>query len=131
MTSRRSKTRVTLKTTASDGENIRYKFNIEFYIFTQEGRQIAYCPALDLSTSGDTFNDAISAFYECFQLYIETCIAGGTLLEDLAAHGWKTTRNTLQAPSFSRLLKKPEMRELVNSGIGFEKIVTPAQIALV
>lgn len=125
-----SKTKVTLKTTALDSDNGQYKFNIEFYVFAEDGRQIAYCPSLDLSTSGSTFNEAISAFYECFQLYIETCVENGTLLEDLAAHGWKATRRSLQAPSFANLLKKPELKHLVNSGIGYEKIVAPARIAL-
>lgn len=123
------KTKVSLKTTATDSDNRHYKFNIEFYVFADAGQQIAYCPALDLSSSGATFNEAISAFYECFQLYIETCVENGTLLDDLAAHGWKTTRHTLRAPAFTTLLKKPELKHLVNSGIGFEKIVAPAQIA--
>lgn len=125
-----NKTKVTLKTTATDDHNRQYRFNIEFYVFAQDGQNIAYCPSLDLSTSGTTFNDAVSAFYECFQLYIESCIDSGTLLEDLAANGWKATRRTLRAPSFAAQLRKPELRRLVNSGIGFEKIVAPAQIAM-
>lgn len=123
------KTKVLLKTTATDSDNHTYKFNIEFYVFTEAGQYIAYCPSLDLSTSGPTFNEAISAFYECFQLYIETCVDSGTLIDDLKAHGWKTSRYELMAPTFSKLLKKPELKHIVNSGIGFEKIVAPAQIS--
>ena len=125
-----SKTKVTLKTSALDNKNGTYKFNIEFYVFSEDGRQIAYCPALDLSTSGVTFNEAVSAFYECFQLYIESCVESGTLMQDLAAHGWKITGQTLRVPSFARQLQKSEMKHLVTSGIGFEKIVAPAQIAI-
>lgn len=123
------KTKVTIKTSASDGLNSQYKFNIEFYVFAEDGLQIAYCPSLDLSSSGPTFNDAVSAFYECFQLYVESCVDSGTLLDDLAAHGWKVSSKAIKAPSFSTLLKKQEMKRLVNAGIGFEKIVAPAQIA--
>lgn len=128
--SQNSKTKVTLKTSALDSENGSYKFNIEFYVFSEGGRQIAYCPALDLTSSGATFNEAISAFYECFQLYIESCMESGTLMQDLAAHGWKTTGRTLRVPSFTRQLQKPEMKHLVTSGIGFEKIVAPVRIAM-
>lgn len=124
-----STTKLLLKTTATDSDNRTYKINIEFYVFSEAGQQIAYCPSLDLSTSGATFNEAISAFYECFQLYIESCVDSGTLIEDLKAHGWKTTRHALQAPTFTKLLKKPEFKHIVNSGIGFEKIVAPAQIS--
>ena len=128
MAEKQYNTKVSLTTTATDNRNRQYKFNIEFYIFAEGDRQIAYCPSLDLSTSGASFNDA--AFYECFQLYIETCVDNGTLFDDLVAHGWKITQRTLRAPAFSTLLKKPELKHLVNSGIGFEKIVAPAQIAM-
>ena len=122
--------KVSLKTSAIDSLDRHYRFNIEFYVFNEDGRQIAYCPSLDLATSGSTFNDAVSAFYECFQLYVETCVSNGTLLEDLEAHGWKVSRNAIKAPSFSSLLKKQELKRLVNSNIGYERVVTPAQIAL-
>ena len=130
MAEKQYNTKVSLTTTATDNRNRQYKFNIEFYIFAEGDRQIAYCPSLDLSTSGASFNDAVSAFYECFQLYIETCVDNGTLFDDLVAHGWKITQRTLRAPAFSTLLKKPGLKHLVNSGIGFEKIVAPAQIAM-
>ncbi|MCD8282054.1 MAG: hypothetical protein LUC22_02235 [Prevotella sp.] len=72
-----------------------YQFNIEFYIYPSEGVYIAYCPALDLTTSDRTFNSAIAAFYEIFQLYVEGGIEDGTLHEDLIARGWKVKKRTL------------------------------------
>lgn len=130
MPTKTNRTKVSFKTTATDDQNRHYKFNIEFYVFAEKGQYIAYCPALDLSTSGADFNEAISAFYECFQLYIESCVDGETLIDDLMAHGWRRTKTSLQAPRFSTLLKKTEMKQLFNAGIGYEKIVTPAQITL-
>lgn len=130
MNDKLNKTKIKLNTTAVDDNNRHYKFNIEYYVFVENGSYIAYCPALDLSSSGKTFNDAVSAFYECFQLYIESCIDSDTLFADLQAHGWKVSRKSIKAPAFTSLLKKPEMKRLVNSGIGFEKIVSPAQIAM-
>lgn len=130
MPSKNNRTKVSFKTTATDDKNRHYRFNIEFYVFTENGQYIAYCPALDLSTSGASFNEAVSAFYECFQLYVESCADSDTLISDLRAHGWKLTRKYLQAPGFSTLMKKAEMKKLFNSGIGFEKIVAPTQITI-
>lgn len=114
----------------ADNKSGCYKINIEFYVFADEGRYSAYCPSLDLATTGESFNEAVAAFYECFQLYIESCIEAGTLTDDLVAHGWRVTKSALHAPAFSRQLKNPEMKRLFNLGIGFEKIVAPAEIRI-
>ena len=66
-----------------------YRFSLEFFVFQENGLQIAYCPSLDISTSGTTFNEAVGNFYEMFQLYIECCVENNTLHDDLLAHGWK------------------------------------------
>lgn len=111
-----------------DHSTTEYRFSLELYVFQENDSFIAYCPALDLSTSADSFNEAVSNFYESLQLYIECCLDNGTLQEDLAAHGWKLKKNTLVPPSFSSLLRKPEMRKLMDSHLNFERIVTPARI---
>ena len=123
-----SKRRVMLKAEARDNMNREYRFNIEFYIFMENGVCIAYCPSLDISSSGNTFNDAISNFYEMFQLYIESCMDSKTLYDDLLAHGWKMHTKSIQPPTFAALMKKPEMKKLMGGGISFEKIVAPARI---
>lgn len=84
-----SNQRVKLTAEASDNFGKEYRFSIEFVIFRENDLFIAYCPSLDLSSSGESFNDAISNFYEMFQLYIESCVENKTLFADLAAHGWK------------------------------------------
>lgn len=81
--------RVLLKTEARDDRNREYRFNIEFYVFMENEAYVSYCPSLDISTSGKTFNEAISNFYEMFQLYVESCVENKTLHDDLLAHGWK------------------------------------------
>jgi predicted RNase H-like HicB family nuclease len=123
--------RIVLETNANDNHNTEYRFKIEYYVFTENDTYIAYCPSLDLSTSGKTFNEVISNFYEMFELYIETCIEYDTLHDDLIAHGWKLTKKDIQPPTFSSLMKKPEMRKLIRGNIGFEKIVTPVRIPAV
>ena len=65
----------------NDGPEKEYRFSLEFFVFQENGVQIAYCPSLDISTSGKTFNEAVGNFYEMFQLYIECCVENNTLHE--------------------------------------------------
>lgn len=80
----RKKTKVLLSTSADDTQN-EFRFSIEFFVFQENGDYIAYCPSLDLSSSGGTFNEAVGNFYEAFQLYVECCVESGTLVADLVA----------------------------------------------
>ena len=75
-----------LKSSATDKTETEYHFSIEFYVFQENSSYIAYCPSLDISTCAESYNEAISAFYEMFQFHIECCIENGTLHEDLLAH---------------------------------------------
>lgn len=65
---------------------------------------IAYCPALDITSAGDSLNDVVTQFYEHFQLYIECCLEDNTLVEDLQNHGWKLDGVKLCQPTFGDLL---------------------------
>jgi len=94
----------------------------------QDGKYISYCPSLDLTTSADNFNEAISNFYECFQLYIETCVEAGTLTTDLLNHGWRLTKVSIVPPKSTKVFKKPEMKALIDSNINFERISVPARL---
>jgi predicted RNase H-like HicB family nuclease len=120
--------RLRLKAEAHSSDNEDYKFMIEFYIFKEGDNYIAYCPSLDLSTSAKTFNEAPLNFYEMFQLYVESCVDSKTLQQDLLAHGWKMQKETIQAPKFMVLMRKPEMKKLMQAGIGYEKMVVPVSI---
>lgn len=102
--------------------------SVQFYIFKEENNYIAYCPSLDLSTSGDSFNNAVSNSYEMLQLYIECCNSNGTLYEDLLAHGWNIDKKDVKPPTFVQLLIKPELKKLVGSDINYERVTTPARI---
>ncbi len=109
-------------------ESSEYHFSLGLYVFQEKGNYIAYCPSLDISTSGSDFNAAIASFYECFQLHIECCIEMGTLYKDLEAHGWRLRAGSIQPPEFSTLMKKQEMKELMGGNIGFERVMAPARI---
>ena len=57
--------------------------------FIKDGKAfVAYCPALDISTQGDTFEDAQKMFNEFVHIYIDELIEMGTLEEVLMSCGW-------------------------------------------
>ena len=109
--------------------NEEYRFAIEYYIFREGDNLIAYCPSLDISTSGKDYSDAVKNFYERFQIYVETSLELGTLWDDLREHGWKVTERKLTPPSFSRLIRKPEVSRLLGGHINYEKVSAPMRIA--
>lgn len=126
--SKKEQEKVLLRASAIDGDMTEYHFSIEFYIFREGESYIAYCPSLDLSTCAETYNDAISSFYEAFQLYIKCCVESGTLHDDLAEHGWKFQKKNLTPRKFSALMKKPEIKKLMESENSYERVVAPARI---
>lgn len=118
-------------TSAKLGDREEYRFQIDFYLFREDETYIAYCPALDLSSSGETHTEAVSNFYEAFQLYIETCLEAGTLIQDLKQLGWEIKDATIAPPKFMFLMKKPEFSSLIENQIDYERIVShplPVQI---
>lgn len=102
--------------------NCHHRFVIQYYVYEEDGRYIAYCPSLDLSSSGSSFNDVITQFYEHFQIYIECCLEDDTLIDDLKAHGWKLEGVTLSQPSFEELLMKQEFKHLMESNTEYERL---------
>lgn len=116
-----------LNAKVTDDKATEYRFRLEFYVFQDDGVYIAYCPSMDLSTSGNSFNEAVENFYECFQPHVECCVDQGTLFDDLVAHGWKLSKKGIRPPSFTSLMRKPEMKRLLTGSLGYERIVTPAR----
>ncbi len=57
-------------------------------VFQELDSFLAYCPALNLSTYGDSISDAKAAFEDLLKCYLEDCAKMGTLDKDLKAHGW-------------------------------------------
>lgn len=110
------------------GRREGYHFNLDFIVFREGEVLIAYCPALDISTSGANYNEAISNFYEMFQLHVECCLEEGTLEKDLLSHGWKLDANAVKPPTLSKLTGKPEMKRLFSSDTNFERIAAPASL---
>jgi hypothetical protein len=57
-------------------------------VFQEEDSYLAFCPALNLSTYGESISDVKDAFDDVLTAYIEECTKMGTLEKDLLSHGW-------------------------------------------
>ena len=55
--------RLQIDTDMNDKTKEEYRFAIEYYIFREGDNLIAYCPSLDISTSGKDYGDAVKNFY--------------------------------------------------------------------
>ena len=67
--------------------------------FIKEGNKfIAYTPALDLSTSGDSFKQARGRFEEAVDIFFEEVIKKGTLEEVLTDYGWRKIKKNWSPP---------------------------------
>lgn len=109
--------------------NNSFRFNVDVYIFNEQDHLTAYCPSLDLATTGTDFQDAIKNFYECLQLHVECCLEMGTFEEDLKEHGWKVSEKKIVPPSFHAQLRRPQLSALMQSNTNYERISAPIRIA--
>ena len=118
-----------LKNSTIEIKDNRFRFNVDVYIFNEQDHLTAYCPSLDLATTGADFLDAIKNFYECLQLYVECCLEMGTFEEDLKEHGWKVGEKKIVPPTFRTLLRRPQLSALMQSNTNYKRISAPIRIA--
>jgi hypothetical protein len=72
---------------------------IPVILFTEGDKTVAYSPALDLSTCGDTEQQARRRFSEAAAIYLSELRAMGTLDEILEESGWrKNVRERIWIP---------------------------------
>lgn len=76
----------------------RISYTLPVLILKEDDAFIAYTPALDLSTMGDTYSEALKNFQEASSLFFEEIMNNGTLEEVLIECGWKKTGKTLAPP---------------------------------
>ncbi|MBI3420770.1 MAG: hypothetical protein HY006_01780 [Candidatus Sungbacteria bacterium] len=68
-------------------------------VFLREGRRfVAYAPALDLSTSGKSFEEVKKRFEEITQIFFEELARKGTTKEVLGSLGWGQHDRTWDPP---------------------------------
>lgn len=67
--------------------------------FLKEGKYfVAYTPALDISTSGKTFEEAKKRFGEVVVIFFEELLQKGTLDKVLTELGWRKVQKTWSPP---------------------------------
>ncbi|MBL7073610.1 type II toxin-antitoxin system HicB family antitoxin [candidate division KSB1 bacterium] len=82
-------------------------FRVE--IFKEDDQYVAICPELNVSSYGDSIEEARKAISEAINLFLEECEEMGTLKE------------VLEEAGFTHLLV-PEEKWITNEPVSFEKI---------
>lgn len=83
---------------ANNMKNLAIKFALPVSILKEGDSFIAYTPALDLSTSGDTFEAAQKNFKEAVNIFFEELAEMGTINDVLEGLGWQKQNNTFTPP---------------------------------
>ena len=79
-------------------KNLKLKFTLPVSILKENDSFIAYTPALDLSTCGDTFEEAKKRFSEAVNIFFEEVVRKGTLEDVLSDLGWKKVQSHWNPP---------------------------------
>ncbi len=79
-------------------KNVSIKFTLPVSILKEGDSFIAYTPALDLSTAGDTFEEAQKKFVDAVNIFFEELMEMGTADEILSGLGWQKQNNTFVPP---------------------------------
>jgi len=74
------------------------EFKLPVSILWEGKKYIAYTPALDLSTSGGSYEEAKRRFGEIVNIFFDELIKMGTLEEVLRGLGWKRVQAKWSPP---------------------------------
>ena len=99
---------------SNEKENITVK--VPVLLFKEDNAQIIYCPALDLSGSGNTESEARVSFAITVSEYLIYTTHKGTLWTDLRKLGWTIKKNKKKPAS------PPLMSELLENNEEFSRI---------
>lgn len=66
-----------------------YQAKLSVVFFKENGKFVAYCPALDLSSCGNTFKQAKDRIAEALDVFLQETIKMETLDEVLQDCGWR------------------------------------------
>lgn len=80
-------------------KKVNLQFNLPVTILREKKRFVAYTPALDLSTSGQTYQEAKDRFGEMIRLFFEELVKNNTLEDVLEDLGWVKAQKTWQSPA--------------------------------
>lgn len=98
----------------------KFKIGVDLFLFKEDEQVIAYSPALEISSYGDTYDDAENAFQEATDIFITYSHKKGTLVADLLELGWTITKKpkaVFRAPDLEDTIKdNPILQSLISSG---------------
>ena len=77
---------------------VMLEFNLPVSILREGKKFIAYTPALDLSTSAETYEKAKERFSEIVNIFFEELIKKGTLEDVLRDLGWRRIQRKWSPP---------------------------------
>lgn len=75
-----------------------FEVNLPVSILREGKSYVAYTPALDLSTSGSSYNEVKRRFGEIVNIFFEELINKGTLEEVLYDLGWQKIQRQWKPP---------------------------------
>ena len=79
-------------------KKLMLEFNLPVSILREGKKYIAYTPALDLSTSGNTFDQARKRFEELVNVFFEEIFRKGTTEDVLQELGWQKIHKKWNPP---------------------------------
>ncbi|GAB2857614.1 hypothetical protein [Hymenobacter ruber] len=95
-------------------------------VLDDTGQYVAYCPALELSSYGDTEAEAEAAFEETLQFFIQDTAERGTLDRLLLALGWRLVKKPTPIYEPPRLSAEVLNRHSHSRRILTEQVLLPA-----
>ena len=70
-------------------KNYQVNINLPVQIIKEGKVYVAFCPALEIATQGNTLKEAQKMFHEMVGIFIDELIERGTLEKVLTDMGWK------------------------------------------
>ena len=105
--------------------------DLSVIIFEEDGIQIYYCPALDLSGYGKTEVEASESLKVVLAEYFDYTAKKKTLKDDLTQLGWQLKKNLkkkMTAPTMSKLLETNDNFKRIFDKHSFRKTDTRIKI---
>jgi predicted RNase H-like HicB family nuclease len=112
-------------------EHRMLKVSVPVFLIEEDAQWVAWCPALEVSSYGDTEEEAKQAFEDAVEIFIEETAQRGTLEKELLRMGWtlasadyyppqvpsKTVHALGQSKKVNRTITIPAVRPNPRSGL--------------
>lgn len=114
-----------------NSDNNSIKFNLPLIFFEEDGSQIVYCPALDVSGYGDSEAEAIDSFQVCLGEFLLYTVHKKTFHSELQRLGWKIKKSShkpMIPPDMVSLLENNDNFSRIFNNFPFRKIDSPIEL---